>query len=266
MCEVCVGDSSHERSCAYFDPQVLLRYTGQPDKYLVEDSYIKSKEEGWILQSLCYSSCGEVYCYLYDLSLLPEKEQAHWRPDNLEDPEGTESSLARERDFFCSFDNSTKQELVCVLKNLGEMRFQVGDTNLVIWSPREDFDQMVNEVVLPLTEENKQYRDGFLLPLARLVIEGFEEKKLKKIAVSLGVSIEKPGSLNALELFLARLCGDKKIAVEVLKPLRDLQNEKSARASHGGKEREKTMVTKANSTLAAATESIAAILQIIKNR
>src|SRR3989339_358239 len=227
MCEVCVGDSSHERSCAYFDPQVLLRYTGQPGKYLVEDSYIKSKEEGWILQSLCYSSCGEVYCYLYDLSLLPEKEQAHWRPDNLEDPEGTESSLARERDFFCSFDNSTKQELVCVLKNLGEMRFQVGDTNLVIWSPREDFDQMVNEVVLPLTEENK----------------------LKKIAVSLGVSIEKPGSLNALELFLARLCGDKKIAVEVLKPLRDLQNEKSARASHGGKEREKTMVTKANSTL-----------------
>ena len=121
---------------------------------------------------------------------------------------------------------------------------------------------MSNEVMLPLMEENKQYRDEFLLPLARFVIEGFIVKNLKQWAKELGIQLkEENGSLTILTKCLSQLCGIEQ-ARKVMKPLRDLQSEKSARSSHGGKADEKNVVAKSQEHLELVTEAIIDIVQI----
>lgn len=265
MFSVNLFDKEHELEFAYFDPKVLTRYTSLSDHYRIEDDSIKCAD---FILPYYVNSKNEVCVYLYDLSLLPDLEVDYWRIHNLKYSHGDYPVLADKRDLYCEFDNSEKQELVFILKQLREVR--TTEQDLAIWEPKEDFEQMSNEVVIPLIEDYRQYRDLFLLPLARLVIEGFSEKKLKEIAKLLKIELQdkehgnKLGTLNILQKCLESL-SDKEKAKSIIQPLKDLQKEKSAKSSHGGGMREGQVVAKAKDVLTSVTKSIAEIVKVFKN-
>lgn len=263
----------------YFDPEVLTRYRSRPSLYVIrENSSITCRKEDWILLSCYISSHHEIHCNLYDLSLIPEYEQAHWQSYNLQSHIGTRNTLSVQRDLYCSFDNSSKQNLEEALNIIQEIK--VTSQHLPIWEPKEpdelpqntlpedsnkkSFFEMMNEINVPLVEEKKHYRDNFLLPMSRLVIEGFIFTNLKAWATELKISLdEKDRSLVTLKKCIAHFVGNDN-ATTMIAPLKNLHIEKSARASHGGKSNEKEMIQKATSLLDDVTKALNDISQCIK--
>ena len=257
--------SKNDLAKAYFKSEVLAKYRSQPSKYQISDSCIKCKSEDWILQSCYTSSNNEIYCYLWDLYLLPDSEQEYWKIYNLKSPTGKANFLAIKRDFFCSFESFEKEKLSETLKKLQNTKIKIGSKSLEIWKPKEDFEQMLNEVMLPQVEEYKQYRDEFLLPLSRLVVEGFSKEKLFEWVFYLKEDFLKTfSSLTILENCLKNLSDEEK-AKKTIKPLKYLHKEKSSRSSHGGKSVKINMISESKMILKEVTTSINDIIQIIKN-
>lgn len=266
-------DSSNRRyelAPCFFKPEVLAKYRSLPSKYRIDEGFLMSEDEGWILRSCYTASNGEIYCYLCDLSDLPEEEQAYWQVHNLSDPKGKQSPLAIERDFFCSFENSAKQGLTKALKKLRQIEISIDNSEYKVWEPKENLEQMINEIALPQVEEYKQYRDDFLLPLARLIIEGFQYENLKRWALKLGINIKNDcgvhnryGSLQLLKQCLASLHDSHK-AEKAVKPLLRLNDEKSARSSHGGKSPQEKIVITTKDILNQVTKAIIDISQLLE--
>lgn len=286
------------KALVFFDANVLNKYTQSPSVYKINDRcIICKKEDGWILQSCYKSSNNEIYCYLYDLSLLPIEEKHYWRSFNLKNPTGQPNRLAIKSDCFCIFENSKKEDLVATLKRLYHVKIKIGDKYFRIWKPKEDYDAtsiencdvismenydaasiekcdtmnikkcdaMANEIVIPLVEEYKQYRDNFLLPLARLVIEGFIYKNLEIWSKELAIDInEQDKTLVILKKCLSHFC-DEEQTKKITSPLRSLQKEKSAHASHGGKQPEQDVIQKSENMIEQITQSLVEIVKIIQN-
>lgn len=129
------GDSQVRR--VYFSSEVLTRYLEHIEIFEVEDSvtggYICSKQEDQdstnfpLLQfGKRYLSDGTVVvtAILWDLSELPEKEQAYWRSYELEDPcfatQDTDFTIYYRRSFEAEFldDNDPLQN---VLTEIGKI-------------------------------------------------------------------------------------------------------------------------------------------------
>ena len=256
------SDPQHELDKVFFAAEVLARYRSCPSQYTIGDGFIRCHKDGWILNSLYITSNNEVYCYLYDLSLLPNKEQRYWKIYNLKSRLGKEDRLEIKRNFFCSFDDGPLSNLLRILQNFQTLRF--GKDSLQIWNHTLSIEEMINEIAMPLIEEDKHYKDQFLLPLARLIIEGFSQANLKWLAEELDIdsSAEKLGSLSLLEKCLIAL-SDKDQASIAIAPLRHLQDEKSSRSSHGGKSPKQNIVKEAKQILSNVTKSLDSIATII---
>jgi len=264
-------DSESELDLVFFDPELLTRYQFIPCKYIVGEGSIESKDGQLMLKSCYEASNGDIYCYRYDLLHLPEKEFLYFKLFNLNSSDGEENPIARNRDLYCSFDDFEKEGLSWRLKNFQKLLEELRKDKKItgIWRPKEGgLEEMINEIVLPRVQEYKQYRDGFLLPLARLVIEGFVSKELREWASMVEVSTttedgRELGTLAILKKCLVTLCGESE-AAGVVKPLEKLQREKSARSSHGGKEPEAAVIEKSKDILKEVTKSIVDITKIMR--
>jgi hypothetical protein len=265
-----VNEYKHDLSVVFFKPSVLDRYLASPSKYSMRDDHIRCKEDGWILQSCYTSSNNEVYSYLCDLRLLPQDEIKYWYLHNLAEPTGALNFLAESRDFDCSFENFAKEKLYIVLKRLAAIDLQFNQKAMPLWEPKkykkyaDALEKMVDDLFLPLTNEDKQFCNNFLLPLACLVVEGFSSECLKKWAEALGVTLDPSwGTLKILEECLNYICNDV-VGTRVVVSLKELQKEKSARASHGGKVPEEEPIAKAKDMLDKITFSLEEIAIIIE--
>lgn len=105
----------YQTTPAFFNPEVLLKYKADHEKYTLDDSTISCRGT-WYLQSYGINEAGQVFTYMGYLGKLPHTEQLHWRQFN-EKPKTGISEKAIRRDFLSQWDDyydpllSVKQKL-----------------------------------------------------------------------------------------------------------------------------------------------------------
>src|SRR4051812_337400 len=196
---------------AFFQPEVLQKYKGDPEKYTLEHRSIRARG-GWYLKSYDVNEAGQVHAYLYDLAGLPYREQLYWQSFN-EWPKAPISKRAVETDFEGNFSTFPDP--------LIDLKYEVSKldkTEPDWWKPRGE--AAATAVHYPITSSPEEWANA-ILALDQLVVEGFIAKSLRARLEAAGRSAEKDwGSVRLLQDCLAMAGLDETAAVEVVEPLK----------------------------------------------
>lgn len=201
----------------FFKKEVLERYFADPDKYHIEDFYIKSSSF-WL--KISQISLHYVAVLLGDLGEnLPYKEQFYWKsynvmPKEIQQEPGLEFSKNYayiEKYFYANYDNLNRIWHLCFGWPLFKKDFHHEDTYLK------------HTIRVPTNNSAKQF-DEQIMYLARFTIERLNKKKLEG-------QLEKTkdeGSINTLERFL----GKHKIKSPICGLFREIQDFRSSGPAH----------------------------------
>lgn len=207
----------HYLTPVVFNKEVLTKYYSQPDKYSVEDGYLRCGGL-WGLR-MDNNSEEQVMVYLGDLGGLSYKEQLHWRSYNLS-TKGRMSHVAWSRDFESEFTDPQKSDLYFKYK-LDE--FQKEWEKKYGWRlflPLEKGDEhYLQSLHLPLTNGQKEF-DEQVLSLVKVIIDSLNEKKLGE---GLSVGPDTKG-IGKFESFLASKGLKFPQMIEFLKSLQMLRS------------------------------------------
>lgn len=224
------GESSlpHELSPAFFRPEVLQKYKSDRDKYTIDEELRLIRCRGsWALRTYDVNEAGQVHTYVRYLRELPYVEQLYWKSFN-EEPKGGISERAYTNDFLGKpYDNYPP--LLKIKRKLTS------------WSSAEvDWWKMVDSgqpdrVNVPRTNSRDEWSGSFL-NLAKLVVEGFRVKPLRKVLRDSEIQYSKEErSLALLERILigqgAFEDGDR---LDGLRTVQRLRTESAAHVSSGG--------------------------------
>lgn len=159
-----------ELSPAFFRPEVLLKYKADRDKYTVTEREIHCRA-AWMLRGYDLNDAGQVHAYICDLRNLPYSEQQHWASYN-EEPKTGISKRAIINDFKGEFTNFTNplQEILQIIRS---WIAKEGPW----WTLREDV--LLERISTPATSSRDEWSEAFM-DLAKLIIEGFELKRIRK--------------------------------------------------------------------------------------
>lgn len=165
-----------ETSPAFFRPEVLQRYKSDGDKYVVESRIVRCGHT-WDLR-YGVNDANQVHAYICDLRLLPIQEQLYWKSFNVP-PDGGLSSKVIDTDFRAKFVDSEPLEGVVEILRIWNERdvqwWKLGDATLL------------DSVNVPLTNGRAEWSREFL-NLAKLLVDGFETKYLRKTAERMGLA------------------------------------------------------------------------------
>lgn len=159
-----------ELSPAFFRPEVLLKYKADRDKYTVGERYVSCRAT-WHLKGIDVNEAGQLHAYICDLRSLPWEEQLHWLSFN-EPPKTSISNRAIINDFkgeFVTFMDPL-QKILSVIQ-----RWK--DKKTIWWVLRDE--KLLDRVNTPLTNSRDEWAEAFM-DLAKLVVEGFETKSIRK--------------------------------------------------------------------------------------
>jgi hypothetical protein len=217
------SDLPFEITPAFFRPDVLLKYKKDPDKYLLEERSITS-HNAWHLETYDINEAGQVHTYLVYLSRLPYDEQLYWKSFN-EAPKAPISKRAFTTDikgeFFDEYDPLGS------VKHLAE---QLRSQDVPWWTLRSD--RLIKLVHYPVTRSSEEWADE-LMALDKLLVEGFEEKWLRRKAEELGRSQKmQVRSLKLMEECLIGLGFEEDHARQIMAPLHDVHNLRSELKGH----------------------------------
>jgi len=217
------NDLPYELSPAFFRPAVLTKYKADRDKYTVTERSVSSRTQ-WDLNSIDINDAGQIHAYICDLRLLPYDEQVYWLSHNEAPKDGVGiSERAFLEDFMGNWANqpSALENVLLIIRSwhLRKVRW---------WQLRDE--KLLDRVTIPLTTSRDEWGDS-LMDLAKLVVEGFEVKVLRKELDKLKIVYsEKDQSLNLLSKIVNR---DRDItAVEGLVGLRTVQGLRSKVKGH----------------------------------
>jgi hypothetical protein len=162
----------------HFKRDVLQRYYEQPEKYAVEDSYLRCAGL-WGLR-MDNNHDENVVVYLGDLGRdLPARERDYWRPFNIPASGTPISETALRRDFLAQFAPATSSDIV--FRRLYE-RVAAQWRGVFGWdlyrAPNAGDEHILQRVRLPLTESQPEF-EGQLLNLARLMIDFINDGEIK---------------------------------------------------------------------------------------
>jgi hypothetical protein len=217
------SDLPFEITPAFFRPDVLLKYKKDPDKYLLEERSITS-HNAWHLQTYDINEAGQVHTYLVYLSRLPYDEQLYWKSFN-ETPKAPISKRAFTTDiqgeFFDEYDP---------LGSLKYLADQLRSQDVPWWNLRSD--HLIQRVHYPVTRSSEEWADE-LMALDKLLVEGFEEKWLRRKAEELG----RPPKVQARSLKLMEECligtgFEEDHARQIMGPFHDVHNLRSELKGH----------------------------------
>ena len=182
-----------EMSPAFFKPEVLAKYKADSDKYQLEQRSVRCRG-AWCLETYDVNKAGQVHTYLRYLRMLPYEEQIYWQSFN-EWPKGPISRRA----YLTDFEGSWVSEY----EPLGALSRKVATLDGAApewWKPRGA--ELVRAVHYPITDSTDEWIDS-IMSLDQLVVEGFQEKALRKLATALGRKPEKEWrSITLLEACL----------------------------------------------------------------
>ncbi|MCP1907815.1 hypothetical protein J2R96_000295 [Bradyrhizobium elkanii] len=220
------SDDPFEISPAFFNPEVLVKYKADPEKYDLRDRSITCRNS-WYLKTYDINEAGQVHTYIGYLQSLPYREQQHWKLYN-ERPKGPLSERAYQNDFEGTW--ATEEDPLQSLRRAVE---ELDGKPPAWWSPRGS--ELVRRVHYPVTTSSKEWADELQL-LDQLVVEGFVARELRKLATASGAEFDPVWqSLKLIEVLLgARGRAD---AENIAKPLRRLHHLRSKVPGHHTKER-----------------------------
>jgi len=206
-----------------FKKDVLAKYYSQPDKYSVEDGYLRCGGMWGLRMDNNHSDF--VMVFLGDLGHLSYKEQLYWKSSNIT-TKGKISHTAWTRGFKAEFTDPEKSDLFfkqkfVLFQEVWEKKF-----GWKLFKPlSKDDEHYFKTLRVPLTNEQKEF-DEQVLSITKLFIDSLNEQELKK---GLTITKKNPKGLDKLEVFL--LSKSMKFN-SMMKFLRDLQTLRSTGVVH----------------------------------
>ena len=238
------SDLPFELSPAFFDPEVLLKYKADRDKYQLTESSVSCRGS-WHLKTYGINDAGQVHSYLGCLGRLPHNEQLHWKQFNQK-PKAPISDQTYKTDFEGCWDREYDP-----LSSLKEKLTQLNQDNCEWWKLRDD--DLLVRTHYPFTDSKDEWAEE-LLNLDQLIVEGLVHKSLRKKARELGrdPAIEKlekknGSSLSELKLLEQCLIGlgiEEELAGEILSPFHELHNFRSIFKGHANNAKKKQLAEK----------------------
>ena len=214
-------------TAVHFRKEVLNKYYQQPNKYSVEDGYLRCGSL-WGM-TMDNHHVDRVVAWLGDLGRdLPYEDQLHWRSFNIP-PSGGVSETFYKRQILATFADSDQPEHV--FKNQYQdlsntCKKEIG-WQFLLPLTKED-SHFFEAIRIPATDEQKDF-DEMILGLTKILVDSLNEKELNQFIPSSYLG-EIKGSIARLEKALAsnNVVGFEKH----IKFLRDLQNMRSSGTAH----------------------------------
>lgn len=221
------SDLPFEMSSVFFRPEVLAKYKADTDKYDLDDRSISCRGT-WHLQTYDINEVGQVHTYLIYLRALPYEEQLHWKAYN-EKPKGPISERSFKTDFLGEWDLEYDP-----LNSIKEKLRQLTIKQVSWWTLRSR--NLMDNVHYPATTSADEWANE-ILHADQLLVEGFEERWLRKKAEDLGRTPDP--QFRGLKLLAECLVGlglDEDRALMTIKPLQTLHHFRSKVKGHASGE------------------------------
>lgn len=214
-------------SIAFFKPEVLRKYKSDTEKYTIQDRKIFCRDV-WELRSFDINDNQQISVYLVDFNKLPYQEQLHWKQYN-EEPKGFISKRAVQNDFLGEFSDDIRLEekLKILLQELQKQK-------CFWWTLRSESN--LSKLHIPLTSSADEWADE-LLNLDQLIVEGFQEKELKRYCTQHNIEFKNSDrSLKLIGLILSFKGFDDEQINEIMSPLYEVHNLRSEQKGHSSGE------------------------------
>ncbi|MGB3211310.1 MAG: hypothetical protein WBB19_11445 [Desulforhopalus sp.] len=207
----------------FFRPEVLAKYKSDREKYRLDTRSVSCRG-AWHLETFDINSAGQVHTYLIYLSRLPYEEQLHWKQYN-EKPKAPLSDRAIKTDFDGQFYEDY-DPLPSLKRKLEELHSQGSEW----WVLRDE--KAPDKVHYPYTESKDEWAEE-ILNLDQLLIEGLQEKWLRKRAKELGCKPDdRLRALKLMEVILVAINFDQDHAKEIMTPFHIVHNLRSILKGH----------------------------------
>jgi nucleoside phosphorylase len=171
-------DAPHYLTPVFFRREVLGKYYARPDRYSVEDGYLRCAGL-WGLQ-LDNDHPDHIVVYLGDLGRdLPAGERSYWKSFNIT-PNGKISAVAWKRGFLGEFADPESPELVFkrAFRRFGETWSVKAGWSL--FDLTEETEPALTALHVPLTRERQEF-DQQIMTLAKVLIDCINETELEKL-------------------------------------------------------------------------------------
>ncbi|MDE2804136.1 MAG: hypothetical protein OXN18_03215 [Gemmatimonadota bacterium] len=216
----------HELSPAYFRPEVLNKYTTDPDKYTVENRSIHCRG-AWTLRGYGVNDAGQVSAYICYLSNLPYQEQLYWQSFNEKPKAGLPDDIVRP-DFHGQWPSSDPP--------LSRVEYVLRGWNREApswWKVRKQ--RVLDALRVPRGDSSQEWASAFQA-LATAVVEGFLARPIRGLLAAKGVEFRKEDrSITLLERAIAAAnTADTQGDSTRLEGLREAQSIRSKVAAHAG--------------------------------
>ena len=211
----------------HFRKEVLNKYYQQPNKYSVEDGYLRCGSLWGMMMDNHH--VDRVIAWLGDLGRdLPYEEQLHWRSFNIP-PSGGVSKTFYKRQILAEFADSDQPEHVFKYQYREFSETSKKELGWPFLLPLAKEDAHFLEVVhVPATDGQKDF-DELILGLTKILVDSLNEKELNHFIPASEIG-EIKGSIARLEKVLSTkgVAGFEKH----IKFLRDLQKLRSSGTAH----------------------------------
>ena len=216
-----------------FKPEVLQRYSANPDKYQVSDRSVACVIDGrglWQLD-IDINSEGLVEAHLGDLSSLPREELQYWESFNIT-PSGNPNPNRVLRDYFnipSDFSDAPVFELMLSFKKASEnVKEQLG---VSIWKePDSHTLKKINTLAVPTVDSTEAFNNA-MLALTKALADTLDGKQLRKLS---GIVDDKIGSIQLAASFFQSQGADTS-PFEYLKYVQDFRSGGGAAHRPNGK-------------------------------
>lgn len=217
------SDLPFEITPTFFKPEVLLKYKTDRDRFTLNSRSIYCRG-AWELKTFDVNSAGQVHTYLIYLSHLPYEEQLHWKQYN-EAPKAPISDRAMANDIKGEW-SSEYDALLSLKAKLAKL-----DTKGSAWWKLRD-KNAPDKVHYPYTSSRDEWAEE-ILNLDQLIIEGLEEKWLRKKAKDLKLNPDaRLRALKLIEIILVHVGFEADHAREIMTPFHVIHNARSILKGH----------------------------------
>ncbi|MDR7555230.1 MAG: hypothetical protein QN157_06425 [Armatimonadota bacterium] len=216
----------HYLTPVYFRKEVLQKYYAEPDRYSVEDGYLRCLGL-WGMQ-IDNDHPTHVIAFLGDLGRdLPYRERLHWKQYNVPPPANAGiSATCFRRSFLAQFADPESVDLVFTQKYQELNKTWRERMGWPLFLEPKPGDEHVLAVHIPVTGSQREL-DEQILALTKLLVDSLNEQGLER---ELTEKRKEERGIQKFERFLKNKgC---KHGEEIIVFLRDLQGLRSAGVAH----------------------------------
>jgi hypothetical protein len=217
--------SPHYLTPVWFRREALRKYYDNPDKYSVEDGYVRCGGL-WGLR-MDNDLRNHVVVFLGDLGKLHYDEQLYWKSFNIPPVANRSSEVHFKRSYLAEFADPVSPDLVLKQKLAGLQDAWEHRYGWQLFRPLQDDDaHVVKQIRIPLSDTTAEF-DHQVLLLAKLLVDSLDDARLVK---ELGGALPDERSIGKFDRFL--VLKEYPHRERDIKLLRAIQAARSTGAAH----------------------------------